>query len=79
MTEGEYQKLVSNYGETAAQKFVEVLDLYKGSKGKTYQDDYRAILMWVVEKVKKEHPGLIKVSDAPADENPFADWGEKNG
>lgn len=31
-------------------------DNYKGSKGKTYKSDYRAILSWVADKVTKEQP-----------------------
>lgn len=74
MTEDEYQKLCDGFGEEAAKKFVEVLDLYKGSKGKTYKDDYRAILSWVIEKVKKEAPGIIKVPESSGAGNPFAEW-----
>jgi len=54
MTEIEYQKLIDAHGEFAAKKMVEILDNYKGSKGKTYKDDYRAILSWVVDRYKEE-------------------------
>ena len=30
------------------------LDNYKGSSGKTYKSDYRAILSWVIEKIKEK-------------------------
>ncbi len=59
MTQAEYQKLVESYGSAAAKKAVEILDNYKGSSGKKYKSDYRAILMWVIDKIKEEQPNLI--------------------
>lgn len=52
MKESEYNKLVAAHGEEATKKMIEVLDNYKGANGKTYKSDYRAILNWVVDKVK---------------------------
>lgn len=49
MTEAEHQKLLETYGEADTQELIEILDNYKGSKGKTYKNDYRAILSWVVK------------------------------
>lgn len=54
MTEAEYGKLVSEYGEDGAKRLVELLDNYKAASGRTYKSDYRAILNWVVEKYKDE-------------------------
>lgn len=54
MTEEEYQKLVAKYGEPMTNRMIEVLNNYKGSKGKKYKSDYLAILNWVVDRVKKE-------------------------
>jgi len=54
MTNAEYEKLISTYGETFTNRCIEVLDNYKGSKGKTYKSDYRAVLSWVVGKVQEE-------------------------
>jgi len=51
MTKDEHQKLVEDYGEDATRKLIERLDNWKGSKGKTYKNDYRAILSWVVDAV----------------------------
>lgn len=53
MTNVEYEKLVNTHGKRFADQCIEVLDNYKGSKGKTYVSDYRAILSWVVDKVKE--------------------------
>lgn len=55
MTEEEYKKLVEKYGEVKTKRMIEVLDNYKGSKGKAYKDDYRAILSWVVDRVDEEY------------------------
>lgn len=54
MTEDEYNKLISQYGEETTKRMIEVLDNYKGATGKRYKSDYRAILNWVVDKVQKE-------------------------
>lgn len=53
MTNAEYEKLVSTYGKEFADQCIYTLDNYKGSKGKIYKSDYRAILSWVVEKVEQ--------------------------
>lgn len=54
MTSEEYEKLIAEHGEPAVKKMIEVLDNYKGANGKKYKSDYRAILTWVADKVKKE-------------------------
>lgn len=54
MTEEEYGKLIEQYGQEMVARMIEVLDNYKGQNGKTYKSDYRAILNWVVERVKEE-------------------------
>ena len=80
MQEVEYQKLVDRFGKDAADKAIEILDNYKGSKGKKYADDYRAILNWTMDRVREKHPGLIKRQDDTApDRNPFEEWGGENG
>lgn len=53
MTNVEYEKLVNTYGKKFTDQCIEVLDNYKGSTGKKYISDYRAILSWVVNKVKE--------------------------
>lgn len=71
MTEVQYQKLVESYSEPFAKKCVEVLDNYKGSSGKKYKDDYRAILNWVVDRVKEKHPELVRRETTSFSGNPF--------
>lgn len=60
MTEDEHQKLVDQYGPDLTNEMVSVLDNYKGSKGRQYKSDYRAILSWVVDKVTKKDHGQGK-------------------
>lgn len=54
LTEEEYQKLVSEHGEEFTQKCITVLDNYKAAKGAKYKSDYRAILNWVISRVKDD-------------------------
>lgn len=70
----EYDKLVKEYGKAATEKFIEVLNNYKGANGKTYKSDYLAILNWVVERVKKNHPTLFKKEETFEHGNPFAEY-----
>lgn len=82
MTEANYAKLVQMYGKAFADACIAELDNYKGAKGKTYKDDYRAILCWVVDRVKEKNPGLMNrggTEPTPANENPFKEWGEQSG
>lgn len=55
MQEKEYQALIEVVGgEESARRCIEILDNYKGSSGKTYKDDYRAIRSWVIERLREE-------------------------
>lgn len=57
LTRDEYAKLCAEHGEDAAKRMIEILDNYKGSKGKRYKSDYKAILNWVVDRYNE---GYIK-------------------
>ena len=72
----EYDTLCAKVGKPAADKCIEILDNYKGSKGKTYKDDYRAILSWVFKKVTEEYPTLIRKPSDSSEEggNPFGEY-----
>jgi hypothetical protein len=50
----EYDKLVAEHTEPKVARMIEVLNNYKGSKGKKYASDYMAILNWVVGRVNEE-------------------------
>lgn len=54
LTQEEHDKLVSEHGEQDTARLIEILDNYKGSSGKTYKSDYRAILNWVIARLKEE-------------------------
>jgi hypothetical protein len=60
MTEKEYDKLVKEHGELLTEKMIEILSNYKGANGKTYKNDYKAILSWVKDKAIKENPRLTQ-------------------
>ena len=60
MTNAEYEKLVSTYGKEFADQCITILDNYKGSSGKKYKSDYRAILNWVIDKAKENKPKETK-------------------
>ena len=62
MTNDEYKSLESEYGEHGVKRMIEILDNYKGSNGKTYKSDYRAIKSWVIERYQKELAEQIKAS-----------------
>lgn len=59
MEQTEYDTLCKQYGKACTDKAIEELDNYKGSSGKTYKSDYRAILSWVIDKLRKNEPGLF--------------------
>lgn len=60
MKEDEYKKLVEEHGQDSVNEMVKVLDNYKGASGKTYKSDYRAILQWVIDRVKQPQKGGFK-------------------
>lgn len=55
MTNDEYKKLEIAYGKEFTDQCITVLDNYKGANGKRYKSDYRAILNWVIDKVKTNY------------------------
>jgi len=56
LTEEEHKKLIKEHGIEKVDEMIKVLDNYKGASGKSYKSDYRAILQWVVDRVKTK-PG----------------------
>lgn len=71
MTNAEYEKLVSTYSKEFADQCITVLDNYKGANGKRYKSDYRAILSWVIEKVKQEQ---AKASKKQYEQRQYSDF-----
>ena len=52
LTEIEYKTLTKKHNKYWVDKMIQALDNYKGSSGKKYKSDYRAILSWVETKIK---------------------------
>jgi len=52
LSEIEYKTLVEKHNKYWTDKMILALDNYKGSSGKKYTSDYRAILSWVETKIK---------------------------
>lgn len=50
LTRDEYAKLCAEYSEESAKEMIDILNNYKGSKGKKYKSDYLAIRGWVKDK-----------------------------
>lgn len=61
MTQEEYDKLLEAHGQDKLNRIIETLDNYKGSTGKKYTSDYRAILNWVVTRVEEDERKLTLV------------------
>ena len=74
MKQSEYDTLVEKHGKAVADKCIEILDNYKGAHKKKYDSDYRAILTWVVDRVKEKHPHLFVKKEEPLSGNPFAKY-----
>ena len=51
MTTKEYNELTKRFGKERTMAAIVKLDNYKGSSGKKYASDYRAILTWVIDDI----------------------------
>lgn len=54
MTNSEHEKLLAAHGPADTERLIAILDNYKGATGKKYASDYRAILSWVVDRLREE-------------------------
>jgi predicted phage replisome organizer len=72
LTQPEYDMLTDKLGnEQAVKDCIDILDNYKGSSGKKYKSDYRAILSWVIDKYrakKKDSSITLSKSTQAAEE-----------
>lgn len=81
MTEDEHNKLIKEYGSAQTARMIEKLDNYKGSVGKKYKSDYRAILNWVAPVIVKEFqnkPKEVSFDVESAERKPLTDFSTKN-
>jgi len=54
LTEEEHKKLINVLGESKSKEYIKRLDLYIGSKGRSYKSHYKTILMWVMKDEEQE-------------------------
>ena len=82
LTPQEHEELVRRFGEADTARLIEILDNYKGSTGRKYKSDYRAILSWCVDRLREEKRPLAgrqspagqncrRASDPPESEHSF--------
>jgi len=76
MTEEQHGKLREKYSKRFVDKCIEVLDNYKGSRGKKYKSDYHTIRNWVIDRVFKEFGKLPDPHQKQYDEELPDDPGE---
>lgn len=81
MTNEEHQKLLDAYGPADTARLIEILDDYKGSSGKRYKSDYRAIRAWCVDRLNEEkrRPGAKpeykpEANNVPSRAKQNAEW-----
>jgi hypothetical protein len=66
MTEDEYKKLTTQYGEAYIKEKIIDLNLWKGSKGKSTKSDYMTLLTWIRKDSKSIKPKEIERPNAGA-------------
>ena len=52
LTNQEYEKLISGYGETVTKEYINKLNDYIGAKGVKYKSHYHTICMWISKEPK---------------------------
>jgi len=60
MTTSEYEQLITQLGEIATKNWIEDVNLWKGSKGKTTKSDYMTILNWARRDEKQKAASLCR-------------------
>lgn len=56
LTDDEFEKLKTDYGEQRTLQAIQYLDEYKAMKGKKYQSDYLALRKWVFKALDEKQP-----------------------
>ena len=75
MTNARHEKLLAAHGPADTARLIEILDNYKGSTGKRYKDDYRAILSWCVDRLRKDKAPPGRAQRPPSFNAPVPDSG----
>lgn len=73
LSKKEIEALQRKYGEPAYRWMVQKLSHYKGSHGKVYESDYRAILNWVVKAYEEEKKKGSFRASVPRSPSPSAE------
>jgi DNA-binding transcriptional regulator YhcF (GntR family) len=63
MTQSDYEKLLEQFGEQGTKDRIDNLNLYKGSKGAKYKNDYLTILAWERKNTKQQKSKKAKKED----------------
>ena len=71
MLDSEFESLVKTHGEEFTKRCIETLDNYKGQSGTVYKSDYRAILNWVVNRVKEQDEKASRQKPPSSPSNAF--------
>ncbi len=71
MTAEEKEKLEQEFGFKETAIAITILDNYKGSTGRTYKSDYRAIRSWAMDRAKETIEKNGGKTDAGAGKNKF--------
>ena len=72
LPQDEHNTLVERYGQGDTARMIDILDNYKGARGKRYKSDYRAILSWVVARLEEEREKRSALQDASGQRVPRA-------
>lgn len=59
LSQREYEDLITKFGKEITDNTITRLDLYKKSTGKSYNDDYATLILWIDNDLKQEKK-LIK-------------------
>lgn len=58
MEQQEHDALIKRYGQAQTDHMIEMLSNYKGAHGREYENDYYAILSWVVRRYNEDKPAM---------------------
>ena len=65
LTTVEYERLINEFGQAAVERMIDILNNYKGSKGKKYASDNLAIRSWVIKRYQDEQSQTKLFTDKP--------------
>lgn len=65
LTVSEYNRFITEFGEDATKRIIEILNNYKGANGKKYASDNLAIRSWVIKRYQEEQSQTKLFTDKP--------------